>query len=71
MSSIKRTSADKFRALRKAVADEILSMTDEEILMDAKDKGLDPDDIALTMRTKALDILQISENKTLKIFVKP
>lgn len=66
MSSIKRTAADKFRALRKAVADEILSMTDEEILMDARDKGLDPDDIALTMKSKALDMIANIRKQNLK-----
>lgn len=66
MSSVKRTSADKFKALRKAVADEILSMTDEEILMDARDQGLDPEDIALTMKSKALDMIATVRKQKLK-----
>jgi hypothetical protein len=66
MSSVKRTSADKFKALRKAVADEILSMTDEEILMDARDQGLDPEDIALTMKSKAIDMIATVRKQKLK-----
>lgn len=66
MSSIKRTAADKFRALRKAVADEILSMTDEEILNDAKDQGLDTNEIALMMRSKALDTIANARKQKLK-----
>lgn len=66
MSSVKRTSADKFRALRKAVADEVLSMTDEEIMTDARDQGHDPDHIALMMRAKALDAIAIIRKQKLK-----
>lgn len=66
MSSIKRTAADKFRALRKAVADEILSMTDEEILNDAKDQCLDPDEVALTMKSKAMDMVANIRKQKLK-----
>ena len=66
MSSIKRTAADKFRALRNAVSDEILSMTDEEILVDARNNGLDPDDIALTMKSKAMDIIANIRKQKLK-----
>jgi hypothetical protein len=66
MSSVKRTSADRFKALRKAVADEVLSMTDEEILTDARDQGLDPDHIALMMRTKALEAIASIRKQKLK-----
>jgi len=66
MSTSKRTAADKFRALRKAVADEILSMTDEEILLDASDSGLDPDGIAFMMRSKALDTIANVRKQKLK-----
>ena len=66
MSSIKRTAADKFRALRNAVSDEILSMTDEEILVDASNNGLVPDDIALTMKSKAMDIIANIRKQKLK-----
>ncbi len=66
MSSIKRTAADKFRALRNAVSDEILSMTDKEILMDARNNGLDPDDIALTMKSKAMDMIVNIRKQKLK-----
>ncbi len=66
MSSVKRTSADKFKALRKAVADEVLSMTDEEIITDARDQGLDPGHIALMMRTKALDAITTVRKQKLK-----
>jgi hypothetical protein len=66
MSSIKRTAADKFRALRNAVSDEILSMTDEDILVDARNNGLDPDDIALTMKSKAMDMIANIRKQKLK-----
>lgn len=66
MSSIKRTAADKLRALRNAVSDEILSMTDEDILVDARNNGLDPDDIALTMKSKAMDIIANIRKQKLK-----
>jgi len=57
----------KFRSLRKAVADEILSMTDEEILNDAKDQCLDPDEVALTMKSKAMDMIaNIRKQKLVK-----
>jgi hypothetical protein len=66
MSSVKRTTADKLRALRKAVSDEVLSMTDEEIMTDARDQGIDPDHIALMMRTKALDAIASIRKQKLK-----
>jgi hypothetical protein len=66
MSSIKRTAADKFRALRNAVSDEILSMTDEDILVDARNSGLDPDDIALTMKSKAMNMITNIRKQKLK-----
>ncbi|MCF7965331.1 MAG: hypothetical protein K9L79_07305 [Methylobacter tundripaludum] len=66
MSSIKRTAADKLRALRNAVSDEILSMTDEDILVDARNNGLDPDDIALTMKSKAMDMIANIRKQKLK-----
>jgi len=66
MSGIKRTAADKFRALRNAVSDEILSMTDEDILVDARNNGLDPDDIALTMKSKAMDMIANIRKQKLK-----
>ena len=66
MSSIKRTAADKFSSLRNAVANEILSMTDEEILVDARNNDLDPDEIALTMKSKAMDMIANIRKQKLK-----
>ncbi len=66
MNSTKRTAADKLKALRRAVADEILSMTDEEILADARDRGVSPEDIAITMKSKALDLIANIRKQKLK-----
>jgi hypothetical protein len=66
MSSIKRTAADKFRVLREAVADEILSMTDEEVLKDTRDTGVDPEEIASIMRSKIFDTIANVRKQKLK-----
>jgi|GEM_PF-1598838 hypothetical protein len=66
MGGIKRDATDKLKVLRAAVADEILSMSDDEILSDAKNAGIDPKEVGSSMRTKALDIIANARKQRLK-----